>query len=111
MWFPFRGKADVLGKDRIVDLKTTTDIKGFPFAAKKYGYDVQCYLYCNLFDVGYEQFKFLVMDKGSLDIGIWDCSEEFYLEGKRKVEKAVDIFETFFIHGAALDDYVLTGTL
>jgi len=109
--FPFRGKADVLGKDRIVDLKTTTDIKGFPYAAKKYGYDVQCYLYCSLFNVGYEQFKFLVMDKGSLDIGIWDCSEEFYLEGKRKVEKAVDIFETFFIHGAALDDYVLTGTL
>jgi hypothetical protein len=109
--FPFRGKADVLGKDRIVDLKSTTDIKGFPYAAKKYGYDVQCYLYCSLFDVGYEQFKFLVMDKGSLDIGVWDCSEEFYLEGKRKVEKAVDIFETFFINGASLDDYVLTGTL
>jgi hypothetical protein len=61
--------------------------------------------------VGYEQFKFLVMDKGSLDIGVWDCSEEFYLEGKRKVEKAVDIFETFFVNGADLDDYVLTGTL
>ena len=51
------------------------------------------------------------MDKGSLDLGVWDCSEEFYLEGKRKVEKAVDIFETFFINGAALDDYILTGTL
>jgi hypothetical protein len=61
--------------------------------------------------VGYEEFKFLVMDKGSLDLGVWDCSEEFYLEGKRKVEKAVDIFETFFINGAALDDYILTGTL
>jgi len=109
--YPFRGKADVLGKGRIVDLKTTTDIKGFPYAAKKYGYDVQCYLYCELFNVGYEEFKFLVMDKGSLDLGVWDCSEEFYLEGKRKVEKAVDIFETFFINGAALDDYILTGTL
>jgi hypothetical protein len=109
--YPFRGKADVLGKGRIVDLKTTTDIKGFPYAAKKYGYDVQCYLYCELFKVGYEEFKFLVMDKGSLDLGVWDCSEEFYLEGKRKVEKAVDIFETFFINGAALDDYILTGTL
>jgi len=51
------------------------------------------------------------MDKGSLDIGVWDCSEELYLEGKRKVEKAVDIFETFFINGASLDDYVLTGEL
>ena len=46
---PFRGKADVLGTNRIVDLKTTTDIKGFSYSANKYGYDVQCYLYCNLF--------------------------------------------------------------
>ena len=49
MGMPFRGKADVLASDRIVDLKTTTDIRGFSYSANKYGYDVQCYLYCNLF--------------------------------------------------------------
>ena len=109
--YPFRGKADVLGKGRIADLKTTTDIKSFPYSAKKYSYDVQCFLYCELFNVGYEEFKFVVIDKGSLDLGIWDCSKEFYLEGKRKVEKAIDIFETFFINGADLDDYIIKGTL
>ena len=108
---PFRGKADVLASDRIVDLKTTSDIKGFHYAAKKYGYDIQCYLYCNLFGKSYKDFKFLVLDKGSLDIGIWDCSEEFYYAGEEKVQKAIDLYEKFFVDGADIDNYCLSGTL
>lgn len=111
MDMPFRGKADVLGKDRIVDLKTTTDIKGFSYSANKYGYDVQCYLYCNLFGKSHKEFYFLVLDKGSLDIGIFNCSEEFYFRGEEKVEKALDLYNKFFIEGADLDNYCLTGEL
>ena len=108
---PFRGKADVLGTNRIVDLKTTTDIKGFSYSANKYGYDVQCYLYCNLFKKEYKDFHFLVLDKGSLDIGIFNCSEEFYYRGEEKVQKALDLYNKFFIEGADLDNYCLTGEL
>ena len=108
---PFRGKADVLGTNRIVDLKTTTDIKGFSYSANKYGYDVQCYLYCNLFKKEFKDFHFLVLDKGSLDIGIFNCSEEFYYRGEEKVEKALDLYNKFFIEGADLDNYCLTGEL
>ena len=109
--YPFRGKADVIAHDRIVDLKTTTDIKGFHYAATKYGYDVQCYLYCRLFNKTYDQFKFIALDKGSLDIGIFECSEEFYYKGEEKVEKALDLYEKFFVFGADLDNYCLTGIL
>ena len=109
--YPFRGKADVLTNNGIVDLKTSTDIKGFPYAAKKYSYDVQCYLYCKLFDVSHEQFKFVVIDKGSLDIAIWKCSKEFYEEGKRKTKEAIDIFERFFIEGQDIDNYIIEGIL
>lgn len=108
---PFRGKADVLGTNRIVDLKTTTDIKGFSYSANKYGYDVQCYLYCNLFGKSHKDFYFLALDKGSLDIGIFNCSEEFYFRGEEKVEKALDLYNKFFIEGADLDNYCLTGEL
>lgn len=109
--YPFRGKADVLSDRGIVDIKTTTDIKGFPYSAKKYSYDIQCYLYCNLFNVSYDKFKFVVIDKGSLDIGVWNCSEEFYLEGQRKTREALKIFEQFFIKGEDIDNYIIEGTL
>jgi hypothetical protein len=108
---PFRGKADVLATNRIVDLKTTTNIKDFSWSANKYGYDVQCYLYCNLFNKEYKDFYFLVLDKGSLDIGIFNCSEEFYFRGEEKVEKALNLYNKFFIEGADLDNYCLTGEL
>ena len=111
MGMPFRGKADVLGKNKVVDLKSTTDIKGFEYSAKKYGYDIQCYLYCNLFNVNFKDFYFLVLDKGSLDIGIFECSEEFYLRGEQKVAEAIDIYKAFFIDGADIDSYCLRGVL
>ena len=108
--YPFRGKADVLGRG-IVDLKTCSDIKGFKYQSYKYGYDVQVYLYCELFNKPYEEFKFAAIDKGSLDIGIYDVSEEFYNSGKEKVTRALETFETFFINGADLDSYCIKGTL
>ena len=110
--YPFRGKADVLRKDGIVDIKTTTGgVKKFYHSAKKYSYDVQCYIYCQLFNVTYLDFKFVVIDKGSLDIGVWNCSEEFYLEGERKTKEAIQIFEKFFIEGQDIDNYIIEGIL
>jgi len=108
---PFRGKADVLGKNRIVDLKTTTDIKAFKYSAMKYGYSVQCYLYCELFGIDYEDFTFLALDKGSLDVGIFHCSEEFYLDGKQKTEKAIEMYDTYFLQATDLDQYYIEGIL
>ena len=109
--YPYRGKADVLDSYRVVDLKTTSDLKAFPYASRKYGYDVQVYIYSELFNKPYEEFKFIAIDKGSLDIGIYDVSEEFYNSGKEKVTKALETFETFFINGADLDSYCIKGTL
>lgn len=112
MGMPFRGKADILGKNRIVDLKTTQDLKNsFPYSAKKYSYDMQCYLYCQLFGVPFENFTFIAIDKKSLDVGIYHCSEEFYLSGKAKVEEAIKIYDTFFLQGVDLDQYYLEAIL
>jgi len=112
MGVPFRGKADILGENRICDIKTTSDIKAFPYSANKYGYDIQVYIYCQLFNVHYSDFKFLVVDKGSLDIGVWDVSEEFYLKGKDKVEYGINMYKDFFMQGdPELDNYVIKGIL
>ena len=112
MGMPFRGKADILSKNGICDIKTCSDIKAFPYSARKYGYDIQVYLYCQLFNVQYFDFKFLVVDKSTLDIGIWDCSEEFYLSGEEKVMKGIDTFMTYFLkEEIEVNDYIITGTL
>lgn len=112
MGYPFRGKADVYCQDRLVDIKTTSGgVENFPYSAKKYGYDIQAFVYCELFNVPYKDFTFVVIDKGSLDIGIYDVSEEFYLSGKNKVERALENYHTFYNLGEDINSYYIQGTL
>jgi hypothetical protein len=111
--YAFRGKADILTENGIIDLKTSNDVKNsFRYSAKKYHYDVQCYIYCKIFKRDYENFKFLVIDKGSLDIALYDCSEEFYKSGEQKVNTALKDYIRFFEKKEYnLDDYIITGIL
>jgi hypothetical protein len=106
----FRGKADILRKDEIVDIKTTTDIANFKWSAYKYGYDLQAYLYLKLFPQA-KKFRFLCIDKATKDIGIFDCSEEFLESGKQKLEKGISEYKKFFMDGENMDDYTIEGTL
>ena len=59
----------------------------------------------------WKDFKFIAVDKGSLDIGIYDVSEEFYNLGKDKTMRAIETYEAFFINGADLDTYCIKGIL
>jgi len=92
MW---KGKADIINVNEklIVDLKTTNDIHKFQYSAKKYNYDSQAYIYKKIF--GYD-FLFLVIDKNTNQIGIYDCSDQFYRSGLDKVQRAVEAYELFF---------------
>jgi len=109
---PHRAKADILHRGvAVYDLKTTSDIGGFNYSARKYGYPAQVYIYCTLFGIDYNNFKFIAVDKGSKDIGVFSVSEAFYLEGKRLVENAVRIYTDYFINGEDLDTYIIYGEL
>jgi hypothetical protein len=92
MW---KGKADIVNYDEklIIDLKTTADITKFKYSASKYNYDSQAYIYSKLF--GYEML-FIAIDKNTHQIGIFDCSPEFYERGKDKVQRAVQAYELFY---------------
>jgi hypothetical protein len=110
--YPFRAKADVLGLDYIADLKTTTDLKSFYYSAKKYSYDVQLYIYCNIFKVDYKDFLFFAIDKNTGDLGIYDVKESFYNSGKDKLEYALKVYKTYFVDQTEeLNSYVIKGTL
>jgi hypothetical protein len=91
----WKGKADIINHNEklVVDLKTTADLNKFRYSASKYNYDSQAYIYSKLF--GYEMI-FIVIDKNTHQIGIFDCSPEFYERGKDKVERAVQSYELFY---------------
>ena len=92
MW---KGKADIINHDEklVIDLKTTGDIDRFQWSAKKFNYDSQAYIYRELF--GYEML-FIVIDKKTHQIGMFDCSPKFYETGKDKVKKAVEVYDLFY---------------
>ena len=107
---PIRAKADIIKGNTIIDLKTTTGIKDFRYSADKYSYDLQAWLYREMF--GVDNFIFIAIDKGSLDIAIFECSDEFYEKGKQKFEQGVSNYKYFFqTKGVDLDQYVLRGVL
>jgi len=91
----WKGKADIVNHDEklIIDLKTTADITKFRYSAQKYNYNSQAYIYRELF--GYEMI-FIVIDKTTHQIGIYDCSPEFYSKGEDKVERAVEAYKLFY---------------
>jgi hypothetical protein len=110
--YAFRGKADVLkNKAGIVDLKTTIDVKNFYKSADAYKYYNQVYIYCQLFDCDYKDFKFLCIDKKNLDVGVWDCSENFYLKGEASVMAGIEIYKDFIEADFDIDQYIIKGTL
>jgi hypothetical protein len=94
----------------IIDLKTTTGVKDFRYSADKYSYDLQAYLYKKMF--GVDDFLFVAIDKGSLDIAIFECSDEFYAKGEAKLQQAISNYKYFFgEEDMDLNQYVLRGVL
>ena len=39
---------------------------------------------------------FIVIDKNTHQLGIFDCSDEFYEKGKDKVQRAVEAYNLFY---------------
>ena len=105
----FRGKADIIQGDTIIDLKTSQDLNSFRYSCDKYSYDLQAWLYLKLFNK--DKFTFLVIDKASTDIGIFDVSDEFLARGENKFRQAVDNYKYFFQDENDLDQYVMRGIL
>jgi hypothetical protein len=91
----WKGKADIVNHDEklIIDLKTTADLNKFRWSASKYNYDSQAYIYSKLF--GYE-FVFIAIDKSTHNIGIFDCSPQFYEKGEEKVARAAEQYKLFY---------------
>ena len=107
----WKGKADIINHEEklVIDLKTTGDLDKFRWSASKFNYDSQAYIYSNLF--GYEML-FIVMDKETHQIGLFDCSPDFYKSGEEKVRKATDAYDLFYnTEDFDSKQYLITKTL
>jgi uncharacterized pyridoxamine 5'-phosphate oxidase family protein len=90
MW---KGKADIVTDDAVIDLKTTSDIHKFKWSAKAYNYDSQCYIYQQLFG---KPLVFYVIDKSTGVLGIFRPTEDFVRGGELKVTKAIEVYNKYF---------------
>ena len=89
----WKGKADILTSDSIIDLKTTADIQKFKYSARSYNYDSQCYIYQTLFG---KPLVFYVVDKATAQLGIFRPTEEFVRGGEAKVIRAVEVYQKYY---------------
>ena len=89
----WKGKADIITPDVLIDIKTTSNIEKFKWSSRDYNYDSQAYIYGQIFN---KPVIFYVIDKTSGRLGIFKPSENFILGGRDKVIKAVEIYEKFF---------------
>jgi hypothetical protein len=108
MW---KGKADIVTPDYLIDLKTTGDIHKFKYSAKAYNYDSQCYIYQQLFG---KPLLFFVIDKSTGVLGIYRPTDDFIKGGEAKVGRAIEVYNKYFganptddIANYYIDEYLL----
>ena len=111
---PFRAKADVISKDRslIIDLKTTSDIYKWESSARFFKYGLQAELYRRIFKA--TEFIFIVIDKGTLDIGIFPVSDDTFNNGWSQIQEGVQVYKKWFADKEQpnlLKNYVIRGIL
>lgn len=106
----WKGKADIVCKDCLIDLKTTSDITKFNRSASSFNYDSQCFIYQTLFS---KPLKFIAIDKETLQIGVFEPSDEFVERGEKKVIKAIEVYKDYFSSEKTKDirDYYIQQTL
>ena len=107
----WKGKADILNHSSqlIIDLKTTNNINAFASSAHKFNYDSQAYIYSKMFNM---DLIFIVVDKKTHQLGLFDCSGKFLQSGQNKVALAVQAYNDFFVNGDGdFSQYYISKTL
>jgi hypothetical protein len=89
MW---KGKADIVHPDMLIDLKTTSNIDDLLFN---------------------KPLVFYAIEKGTGRLGIYRPTTEFLERGEDKVERAVEVYKKFFAENAKenINDYYIEEEL
>jgi hypothetical protein len=106
----FKGKCDILGREEVIDLKTSSNVHKFRWSCQEYCYDSQAFIYQTLFG---KPMVFIVIDKNTFELKISDCSSDFIERGKEKVEQAIKVYKKFYSDDATnnISNYIYKETL
>ena len=96
----WKGKADIVHKDYVIDLKTTSNLDDFKWNARKYNYDSQAFIYQKLFG---KPMMFLVIEKKTGRMGMFTGNQDFYDRGQDKMHRAIDVYHKFFSEESTID--------
>lgn len=112
MW---KGKADIITDNYVIDLKTSSDVFKFKRNAPFYNYHTQAYIYQKLFD---RPVVFLVIGKKKkidrnnkeyFDLGIFPMGGQSMTDAEMKVGQAVASYEKWFAPDSqdSIDNYII----
>lgn len=103
----WKGKADIINGDYIVDLKTTSaKLSKFNSHAYQYNYDSQTFVYENLFKG--KKMVFLVVEKDTATVGKFDVSAKSYGYG---LDKAFSAQENYIKYVLGEEKFMYRGTI
>lgn len=105
----WKGKADIINGDYVIDLKTTSNLKGFSRSVKAYNYDSQAYIYSTLWK---KKMKFIAIDKTTGVAGIFDVSNFTLDDGMLKAQAAEENFIKYFLRQEEkIQNHTIYGTV
>ena len=84
----------IVTNDWLYDIKTTSNLKGFRHSFFTYNYDSQAFIYSKMFQ---KPMRFIVIEKKTGCIGLFDVSDNSYTKGQEKVEQAEDNYKKYFL--------------
>lgn len=91
---PVRGFLDCKGDGYISDSKTTQRMSGFRYDVFKFGYDIQAYIYCRVFDV--QDYYWVVQEKAfPYAVGVYKATPQTIESGERKFNTAVEKIKAY----------------
>jgi len=100
---PVRGFLDCRGDGYISDSKTTQNMSGFKYDVFKFGYDIQAYIYCEVFDV--QDYYWVVQEKTfPYAVSVYKASPQTLESGERKFNTAVEKIRTY-LDGNLVSDW------
>ena len=105
----WKGKADIVQEDYVVDLKTTSSLKSFGRSVRAYNYDSQAYIYQKLFG---KPLKFVAIDKNTGVAGIFDVGEFTLLDGLNKATLAQENYLKYIVkQEQSISNHTIYGTV